>query len=432
MDTGRISIALALAAGAVVATITIMLALLPPERVTLAAGHPGSAYHSVAERYRGVLARDGLILEIHETDGSAENAALLASGAVDAAIVQGGVQVGDGSGIEALAGLFPEAVLIFHRGALDPQTSPATWEGLNLAAGAPGSGTRAELARLGPATGFRPGANTVLALGGQDAAEALLAGRVDAALFVAPLDAPYLAPLFAASGVHLAAIADPKALMRRLDHLEARTLPAATLDYARRIPARDVTLLTMPARLLARDDLHPALVDRLVGAVRELHRSSSLLAPEGSYPSVAALGLPVDGYAARRIRDGPGVLADLLPYWIAAQIDRVALLLLPVVFLLLPLLRAAPGLYDWRMRARVYRHYLDLRRIDLAVAQETDPARLDALAADLDALEASVRRTRLPLAYRENAYLTRQHVELIRQTIARRRGQATTGSATRG
>jgi hypothetical protein len=95
-----------------------------------------------------------------------------------------------------------------------------------------------------------------------------------------------------------------------------------------------------------------------------------------------------------------------------------------VVFLLLPLLRAAPGLYAWRMRARVYRHYLDLRRIDLEAARETDPQRLDALSAELDDLEESIRRTRLPLAYREHAYLTRQHVELIRQTISRRRAEA--------
>lgn len=424
MDTSRISIALALAALAVAVALGVLLGLMPPDRLSIAAGRPGSAYHAVAERYQQVLARDRLTLDIRETDGSAENAALLGAGAVDAAIVQGGVRVGDGDGIEALAGLFPEAVLVFHRGALGRLTSPAAWEGLRLAAGAEGSGTRAELARLAPVTGFRAEANTLLPLGGRKAAEALLAGRADAVLFVAPLDAPYLAPLFADPGVRLAAIADPEALVRRFDHLVTRTLPAAAVDYPRRVPDRPVTLLTMPARLAARDDLHPALVDRLVEAARETHRGGGLLQPEGAYPSVEALGLPVDSYAARRIREGPSPLPDLLPWWIAAQIDRVALLLLPVVFLLLPLLRAAPGFYAWRMRARVYRHYLDLRRIDLAAAQETDPARLDALSAELDALEASIRSTRLPLAYREHAYLTRQHVELIRQTIARRRAGA--------
>ena len=51
----------------------------PPDRITIATGGPNGAYKAFAERYRDVLARDGVTLEILETKGSLENIALLES-----------------------------------------------------------------------------------------------------------------------------------------------------------------------------------------------------------------------------------------------------------------------------------------------------------------------------------------------------------------
>jgi len=49
----------------------------PPSRIVMATGEPGGAYHAFGEKYRVVLARDNIELELRTTAGSAENMALL-------------------------------------------------------------------------------------------------------------------------------------------------------------------------------------------------------------------------------------------------------------------------------------------------------------------------------------------------------------------
>jgi hypothetical protein len=107
-----------------------------------------------------------------------------------------------------------------------------------------------------------------------------------------------------------------------------------------------------------------------------------------------------------------------------AQVARFAILLVPVFLILLPLIRALPGLYVWRMRRRVFRHYAAIRTIDEEVASTRDPARLAALEARLDEIEREVAGASLPLPYRELAYTARLHIELLRRRIAERRAGA--------
>lgn len=83
----------------------------PPSSLRLAAGPPDGAYAGFAARYREILARDGIALEVVHTEGSVENLALLtaAEGGVDVALVQGGTAAGEAPpGLVALASLFYE------------------------------------------------------------------------------------------------------------------------------------------------------------------------------------------------------------------------------------------------------------------------------------------------------------------------------------
>jgi TRAP-type uncharacterized transport system substrate-binding protein len=83
-----------LAAFAIVVLVSgfVFLQLHPPRTLVLAAGSEGGGYYQIAERYRQILAHDGITLEIRETAGSVENASLIERGQVEVAIVQGGLQ----------------------------------------------------------------------------------------------------------------------------------------------------------------------------------------------------------------------------------------------------------------------------------------------------------------------------------------------------
>jgi len=398
-----------------------LLDLAPPKQLTFAAGRPGGAYYDLAERYRRILARDGIEMTILGTAGSVENAAALVDGRADAGFLQGGVDPPPDAPVNALAATFLEPLWVMHGGSLAIPADPAEWQGLDVAAGEPGGGTRFVVEAVIRALDLAPEANTLLPVGGGAAAEALLAGEVDAALFVAPVGAPYLQPLFADAGITAASIRDAEALVRRLPFVKRADIPPAGFDYADRNPPRQIDLIAMVGRLVAQSDLHPSLVDRLVNAARRVHGGRDLITAEGEFPSTAGVAMPLNAQAANMLSGPPSPLYRFLPYWVVAQINSFALLLVPVLVLLFPLLRAVPGLYQWRMRSRVYRYYLELREIDTVAMAGSDAAALDGLERRLDRIERDLVAVRLPVRFREYAYTMRVHIDLVRRKIAERR-----------
>ncbi|MGI0029071.1 MAG: TAXI family TRAP transporter solute-binding subunit, partial [Nitrososphaera sp.] len=68
----------------------------PPDKIVMGTGREEGAYYKLAQRYRDILARDHMTLEIRTSAGSGENIQRLQAkeGGVDIAFVQGGT---DGS-----------------------------------------------------------------------------------------------------------------------------------------------------------------------------------------------------------------------------------------------------------------------------------------------------------------------------------------------
>jgi TRAP-type uncharacterized transport system substrate-binding protein len=403
---------------ALIGALAWWLDLAPPRSLAMAAGRPGSGYHAIAERYRAILAEDRIELAILESAGSVENARLLAEGLADVALLQGGVAVPDGAEVEALAAVFLEPLLIFHRGETERAVDPVAWAELRVAAGEPGSGTRAAVLAAARALALPLTPEMLLPIGGTDAVQALLERRVDVAVFVAPVTAPYLEPLFQSDEVRIAPIRDAEALARRLPYVRMVDIPPAALDYARRIPDERVPLVAMVAALVARDDLHPALVNRLVRAAERIHAGTDLVNVAPIFPSLQGLGLPVNVQAAAALENGPDAFERLLPYWMSAQVSRFALLLVPIVVLLLPLFRLLPGVYAWRMHSRIYRRYQELKTIEREAESGVAAARLDQLLARLERIDAEARSVRVPPRYREYAYTLRMHIDLVRRKLA--------------
>jgi hypothetical protein len=246
---------------------------------------------------------------------------------------------------------------------------------------------------------------------------------IDAAIFVASTEAPFIRSLFETPGIELLDMERTAAYGRLFSFLTPVTLSEGVINLERNIPPRDTRLVATAASLAARKDLNPSLVPALLDAVTRVHESGGVLEQRRQFPSVDFIDLPLGQDARRYILNGPSFLYRWLPYRTAVLLDRLKLLVLPFVALLIPLLRIGPPLYQWRIRSRIYCWYAAVREIDTMLLSGTaeDPV---SVRDRLLALEREVASVSVPLAYTGEQYHLRLHIRLLQDRLDMFEGRA--------
>lgn len=426
---GRISwrdLALTLGPFLVISLVAIWIALrfvqpAPPDLIVMTSGPEGSTFHRHAERYRKILARNGVTLEILSSRGSVQNLARLSDPAfrVDVGFVQGGLARGaDISNLVSLGSVFYQPLMVFYRGAVPVQLLSGL-AGKRIAVGDVGSGTHALAITLLNANGIKePGPTRLLPLGGEDAVRAFLAREVDAG-FLTGDSASYanMRKLLHAPGVHLFDFVQSDAYARRFPYLSQLKLPVGAFDLGENIPRKPLTLVAPTVELIARDDLHPALSDLLIEAAREIHGRATLLQKAGEFPAPLEHEYPIGNDASRFYKSGKGFLYRHLPFWVASLLDRTMVLLIPIAVLLIPGLRIVPTMYSWRVRSRIYRRYGELMALERETLVPVTAERREELQRRLASIEKSVINARIPGAFANELYVLRAHIGFVRNRL---------------
>jgi uncharacterized protein len=254
-------------------------------------------------------------------------------------------------------------------------------------------------------------------LSGTAAAEALIAGDLDAAGFAASPDAPYVQTLLRAPGISLLPFERAEALSRRQPALAAVTLLRGVVDIGADVPKRDVPLVAPVAQLLVNKSLHPAIEALLVDSASAIHQDGSLLARAGTFPDADATDLPISRQAARYYENGPSFLRRYFSFDVANFLDRAWILAIPLLTLLFPLVRVAPPIYRWRVRRKIYIWYEDLRDLEArGRAMPTKEERM-AITDELEDLQAEIGELDVPLSYTDDLYRLRSHVEFVKHLV---------------
>lgn len=292
----------------------------PPREIVVATAAPGGAYHAAAEAWARLLAREGITLRLRPTEGSIENLRLLSADPpeVDIALVQGGVGgTATYPGLESLGAVFYEPLWVFVR--RTEETRLAELRGLSIAIGPEGSGTRALALRLLAANRIGPEHAALLPLAGMAAAEALVEGTADAAVFVSARPTEAIARLLRAPGIALVDFGPrADAYVAAFPYLTRVVLPAGAIDLADDLPPDSVVLVAPMAEVVAHAGIHPQIVALLMEAFTETHRGRQLFAPAGRFPSADPTDWPLHADAARYLRHGPGFLKRYLPFWVGS------------------------------------------------------------------------------------------------------------------
>ena len=395
----------------------------PPSTITITSGPEGSTFHRAAQRYSAILARNGVKLVILPSEGSLQNLKRLADPDfnVDIGFVQAGLSsLVKADDIESLGSISYQPVAVFYRSSR-PLARLSELHGKRIAIGPEGSGTRVLALTLLKANGIEPNGSTRLVdLSGKAAETALLEHRIDAIFLIGESAQPgAMRELLHAHGVRLFDFTQGDAYVRRFRYLSKLELPPGSLDLAANKPARALTMVAPTVELLARHDLHPAISDMLIEAARQVHGRASLLQKAGEFPAPLEREYPISDDAARYYKSGKGFTYNHLPFWLASLVDRILVMLVPLVILLIPGLRLLPSLYRWRISTRIYRRYGELMALEReALSHPSEDARARLLGR-LEEIERSVITIKLPGAFADQLYVLRQHIAFVRAQITR-------------
>jgi uncharacterized protein len=393
--------------------LTRLIEPLPPKVITLSTGRDGGAYHVFAREYRKLAAADGFTVEIQPGAGSVETLKRLASGQSMAGFVQGGTaEAAPTDGLLSLGSLYYEPVWLFHR-KNQPLNGLNDLRGRKIQVGEDGSGIRPLALRLLRDSGVTATNSTLLALSSEAAATALVKGQLDAAFFIMAPTVPLVRQLLLSPTVSLWSVRRTIAYTTRYRFLSTVTLGEGSVDLAANIPDRDIALLTATATLVVREDVHPVIVRFLLKTAEAVHSRPGIFEAPNAFPSDTLVELPLHEVARRYLRKGPPFLERYLPFWMAVTAERWALLLLPVVGILLPLMRFLPMIYNSQMRRRVTRWYRVVHEIDHKLAHCT-PEEAAAAAGQLRAVQEEILEMTPPSAgFMGELYNLKQHIEWL-------------------
>lgn len=416
------SLPIALLIGAVLWAAYHFVRPLPPDTIVMSTGAPDGAYHAFALRYQAVLKTHGVKLELRPSQGALENLQRLRDphGDIDVGFVQTGLAEPDAeSNLLSLGSMFYEPVWVFYR-------SESTFDRMiqlvtrRVAIGAEGSGTQRIARQLFEANGLSDDMLVTVPIGGDAAANELIAGKLDAAILVSAPEALVIQKLVNNPNIKLMSFAIAEAYTRKFPFLTSLTLPQGAMDLVHEYPRSDTQLFATTATLVARGDFHPALASLLLQAASEVHSGAGPFNRVREFPAPRDGDFPLSPEAQRYYKSGTPFLQRYLPFWIAVFVDRLLFMLLPVLAVALPLVRVMPALYAWRVRRRVYRLYGELKFLEEDVRESPDTADFSRYFQRLDNIEDRANRRPLPLAFQHEVYTLREHIQLVRRALERR------------
>lgn len=390
----------------------------PPMHARMATGAVGGGYHAFGERLQAELALQGFTLELIQSAGSQDNLSKLDSGEVELALVQSGQELTladeQRNKLAGLGVMYREPLWLFL-GDKVKFVRLSDLMKLRLAIGANNSGTQAVTAALFAANRIEPSQypQSWQTLGGSKAADALIAGELDAAFFVGPAENALIQRLAAEPKVRLVSLRRTEAYLARLPYLSRLQVGEGMLDMQHNIPDQDIVTLGPVATLVAGEEFHPSLTPLILEAAKTVLRNGSLLDPAGSYPAKPPLSLNTLSEAEYYYDKGLPILQRYLPFRIASLADRYIILAIPLLVLLFPLFKAIGPIYQWRIRARIYRWYKHLREIDQQLYKGKLPSDLDAEIARLERLEDELARVEVPLSYSSELYELHIHLRYV-------------------
>jgi TRAP transporter TAXI family solute receptor len=395
----------------------------PPTKIVIAGSFEGGHFEALALRYKDLLAEAHVEVDVRTTAGSVENLELLSDprSGVQIAFMQEGITNGEHAPDLLSLGRIDYQVLWLFYPAGETLTDLTQLKGKRVALGPPGSGTRIVTEQILDVSGVTADNTTLLKFAPQEAVGALNAGAIDALFLSFSPDSPILHSLLGNPNFRLLSLTDAEALTRIFPYLARLVLPRGAIDYERKIPANDVTLIATTNVVLVRKEIHPAIIDLLAQAIVEVHGAPGIFQRIGEFPLQTDPEFPIAEEALDFYKRGPSLLNRYLPFWITNYVKRGIAVLFTAIAIIIPVFSYAPRLYRWLVEYRLRGLYGRLRTIEANLQNSTMVQDILALEDELESLDRETIAFRVPMRHSALYFSIKAHLQLVHERIRKRR-----------
>ncbi|RXJ87504.1 TAXI family TRAP transporter solute-binding subunit [Arcobacter sp. CECT 8985] len=390
----------------------------PKKEITIVTGSKDGNYYKTALKYKQLLEKVKVKVNLLTSKGSIENIKLLNENKADVAFIQNGTITSDETkNIKAIASTYYEPLWVFYRNdgyKIDYLIQLIT---KRISIGEIGSGTYDLSSQLLKDNGISKDNSKILTLSNNEAKNALINKKIDAMFIVSSPNSKIINQLLADPNINLISFKRAKAYSRKYSYLQSIKLYEGTIDLYKNLPDENINLLATTANLVAKDGFSQELIRILLKKVKEIHSKKGLFEKENEFPNLTNLKIESNEEAKIYFKNGDTWLEKIFPYWIAANIDRLKIFLIPLITLMIPLLKGAFPLYQWSMRSKIYRWYDEVKQIEKSISIQ-NKQQLEKELKKIQQLQDEVsKETKVPLSFMGEYYNLIMHINMIEQKI---------------
>ncbi len=386
----------------------------PERKIVIAAGSVDGEYYKTALKYKKLLEEDKVEVTVLETAGSLENAQLIKEKKADIGFVQSGILTqNDSEQIESLASIYYEPIWIFYRNEGFSIDYVVQLISKKISVGGLNTGTSYLATTILKDNGINSTNTQLLNLSTQESKQKLLNGEIDAMIMVISPESKTIEELLENPHINVLSIKRAKAYSMKYPYLENLVLHEGTMDLYKNLPYEDIRLLATTANLVVRKDFPFELIRLFLKKAKIIHSSKSLFADHDQFPNIKNLDTALNEEAFKYFKNGDSWLESIFPYWVASNIDRLKIMLIPLLTLLFPLFKGIVPLYTWTMRSKIYKWYDELNTIDKKIPT-LSKEELQQNLAYLESLQIEIgHHTKVPLSFMGEYYNLLLHLEMI-------------------
>ena len=393
----------------------------PPKKIRVA------GYASMVEAIKDYFEKEGFLVESVPSVGSIQNAELLAEpdSNVDIAFIQGGaIDKELASKVQSLGSIAYEPVWIFYQKSLGKEiTTLKDLAKYRVGVGPEKGGTRPLVKELFLLDGISIENNPNFVVDAYDKNDSdFMEGKLDAIVVVTPFLDPSIQKLLRDPRAVLFNFDLAPAYVKKVSHIEEVTVPKASIDIQKMIPPKNVRVIATTTSLAVRKDFNKDLQFLMLVAMKNLNRNPDMLffSRRQEFPAYMDPTIEASPVALKFYDYGIPEIMRNLPHSISGFANRFWVLMLSIATIIYTLTK-----FNVKLRAVRYRvkHRVGYQRLlefeKMISTQELQPSSYKEILAEIDELNMSLAKEKVPVGFESEYFQFMLAVELLENKIQR-------------